>query len=188
MTKKIILLLVEGPTDEDALALVYSKLVREHDLEFDVLHTDITAGEDMTVKYIADRIQAEVAEYLQKHPYIVKEDILKVVQIIDTDGAFIPTSQIRQSDTGKTEYFDTYIAAKNKDRLIRRNISKRRIVYHLMKSEEVADFPYEIYYFSRNLEHVLHDISEDLDDDEKEDLAYEIAVQRPSGGISSVFV
>ena len=140
MTKKIILFLVEGPTDEDALALVYSKLVREHDLEFDVLHTDITAGEDMTVKYIADRIQAEVAEYLHKHPYIVKEDILKVVQIIDTDGAFIPTSQIRQSDTGKTEYFDTYIAAKNKDRLIRRNISKRRIVYHLMKSEEVADF------------------------------------------------
>ena len=130
MTKKIILLLVEGPTDEDALALVYSKLVREHDLEFDVLHTDITAGEDMTVKYIAERIQAEVAEYLRKHPYIVKEDILKVVQIIDTDGAFIPTSQIRQSDTGKTEYFDTYIAAKNKDRLIRRNISKRRIVYH----------------------------------------------------------
>ena len=177
MTKKIILLLVEGPTDEDALALVYSKLVREHDLEFDVLHTDITAGEDMTVKYIADRIQAEVAEYLRKHPYIVKEDILKVVQIIDTDGAFIPTSQIRQSDTGKTEYFDTYIAAKNKDRLIRRNISKRRIVYHLMKSEEVAGFPYEIYYFSRNLEHVLHDISEDLDDDAKEDLAYEIAMR-----------
>ena len=135
MTKKIILFLVEGPTDEDALALVYSKLVREHDLEFDVLHTDITAGEDMTVKYIADWIQAEVAEYLRRHPYIVKEDILKVVQIIDTDGAFIPTSQICQSDTGKTEYFDTYIAAKNKDRLIRRNISKRRIVYHLMKSE-----------------------------------------------------
>ena len=158
MTKKIILLLVEGPTDEDALALVYSKLVREHDLEFDVLHTDITAGEDMTVKYIADRIRAEGAEYLRKHPYIIKEDILKVVQIIDTDGAFIPASQVRQSDTGKTEYSDTYIAAKNKDRLIRRNISKRRIVYHLMKSEEVADFPYEIYYFSRNLEHVLHDI------------------------------
>ncbi len=147
MTKKIILFLVEGPTDEDALALVYSKLVREHDLEFDVLHTDITAGEDMTVKYIADWIQAEVAEYMRRHPYIVKEDILKVVQIIDTDGAFIPTSQICQSDTGKTEYFDTYIAAKNKDRLIRRNISKRRIVYHLMKSEEVAGFSYEIYYF-----------------------------------------
>lgn len=162
MTKKIILLLVEGPTDEDALALVYSKLVREHDLEFDVLHTDITAGEDMTVKYIEERIQKEVMEYLRKHPYIEKDDILKVVQIIDTDGAFIPAAQVQQSETGKTEYFETHIAARNKDRLIRRNISKRRIVYHLMKSEEVAGFPYEIYYFSRNMEHVLHDISEDL--------------------------
>ena len=46
-----------------------------------------------------------------------------------------------------------------------------------MKSEEVAGFSYEIYYFSRNLEHVLHDISEDLDDDAKEDLAYEIAMR-----------
>lgn len=43
MTKKIILLLVEGPTDEDTLALIFSKLVKEHDLEFAVLHTDITA-------------------------------------------------------------------------------------------------------------------------------------------------
>lgn len=177
MTKKIILLLVEGPTDEDALALVYSKLVQEHDLEFDVLHTDITAGEDMTVKYIEERIQKEVTEYLRKHPYIEKDDILKVVQIIDTDGAFISASHVHQSETGKTEYFETHIAARNKDRMIRRNISKRRIVYHLMKSEEVADFSYEIYYFSRNMEHVLHDISEDLDDDVKEDLAYEIAMR-----------
>ncbi len=177
MTKKIILLLVEGPTDEDALALVYSKLVREHDLEFDVLHTDITAGEDMTVKYIESRIQKEVTEYLRKHPYIEKGDILKVVQIIDTDGAFIPASQVLQSETGKTEYFETHIAARNKDRLIRRNISKRQIVYHLMRSGAVSEFPYEIYYFSRNLEHVLHDIPDALDDDRKEDLAYENAMR-----------
>lgn len=45
MTKKIILFLVEGPTDEDALAAVFTKLINEHDLEFDVLHTDITADE-----------------------------------------------------------------------------------------------------------------------------------------------
>ena len=35
--------------------------------------------------------------------------------------------------------------------------------------------PYEIYYFSRNIEHVLHNIEDDLTDDEKESLAYEIA-------------
>lgn len=38
-------------------------------------------------------------------------------------------------------------------------------------------YPYEIYYFSRNLEHVLHNISEDLSDEEKEDLAFETAMR-----------
>lgn len=72
---------------------------------------------------------------------------------------------------------DTYISAKNRDRLIRRNISKRNIVYKLVHSEEIAGFLYEIYYFSRNIEHVLHNIAEDLSDEEKEDLAFEMADQ-----------
>ena len=38
MTKKVILFLVEGPTDEDALAVIFTKLVNNHDIEFDVLH------------------------------------------------------------------------------------------------------------------------------------------------------
>lgn len=175
MTKKIILLLVEGPTDEEALALVYSKLVKEHDIEFDVLHTDITADENMTAKYIKERIKKEIFGYLRKNPFIKKKDILKVVQIIDTDGAFVPSSFVRQSDAGKTEYFETYISAKNLNRLVRRNISKRSIVHLLVQSEEVAGFPYEIYYFSRNIEHVLHNIEKDLTDDEKESMAYEVA-------------
>lgn len=177
MTDKIILFLVEGPTDEDTLALIYSKLVKGHDIKFEVLHTDITADEEMTVKYIEKRIKEVVDIYLNKNPFIKKSDILKVIQIIDTDGAFVPSAFVKQSDTGKTEYFDTYISAKNKDRLIRRNISKRSIVYKLVHSENIAGFPYEIYYFSRNIEHVLHNIAEDLTDEEKEDLAFEIADQ-----------
>ena len=59
MTKKVILFLVEGPTDEDALAVIFTKLVN---IEFDVLHTDITADEDMTVKYIEERIDGKRTE------------------------------------------------------------------------------------------------------------------------------
>lgn len=178
MSKKVILLMVEGITDEDALALVFSKIAKEHELEFDVLRTDITAKDDITVKYIDEIIKKEVDLYFKKNPFIEKEDILKIVQIIDTDGAFISSSQIKQSTNDKTEYYDNYIGAKNKDRLIRRNISKRKIVYHLSRISELPDsFPYEIYYFSRNLEHVLHNISKDLTDDEKEDLAFEVADQ-----------
>ena len=89
MTKKVILFLVEGPTDEDALAVIFTKLVNDHDIEFDVLHTDITADENMTVKYIEERIDKEIQKYLLKNPFIVADDILKVIQIIDTDGALI---------------------------------------------------------------------------------------------------
>ena len=103
MTKKVILFLVEGPTDEDALAVIFTKLVNDHDIEFDVLHTDITADENMTVKYIEERIDKEIQKYLLKNPFIVADDILKVIQIIDTDGAFIPPSLVRQSENGKTE-------------------------------------------------------------------------------------
>lgn len=35
MTDKIILFLVEGPTDEDALALIYSRIVKKHDIKSD---------------------------------------------------------------------------------------------------------------------------------------------------------
>ena len=66
MTKKIILFLVEGPTDEDALAAIFTKLVAEHDIEFDVLHTDITADEGMTAKYIEKKIKEEICKYLRK--------------------------------------------------------------------------------------------------------------------------
>ena len=31
MTKKVILFLVEGPTDEDALAFIFTKLVNNHE-------------------------------------------------------------------------------------------------------------------------------------------------------------
>lgn len=101
MDKKIILLLVEGPTDEEALALIYSKLVNKHDLVFDVLHTDITADEGMTAKYIEEKILLEVEKYLIKNPFLHREDILKLVQIIDTDGAFVSSSHIKQSQSGK---------------------------------------------------------------------------------------
>lgn len=177
MAKKLILILVEGPTDEDALALVCSNIVKAHDLKFDVLHTDITAEETMTVKYIEEHIRNVIDVYLQKNLFIKESDILKVVQLIDTDGAFVQPAQVRQSALGKTEYFETYIEAKNKDRLIRRNLSKRKIVHHLVHSEKIAGFEYEIYYFSRNMEHVLHNIARDLTDEEKEDLAFKIADQ-----------
>lgn len=176
MTKKIILLLVEGPTDQDALGLVFSRLVRGVEMKFDVIHGDMTSDESIGVKHIECAIAGKVDQYLRKHPFIKRNDILKVVQIVDTDGAFVPNSQVMKSDSGLTEYTDTCIKAKNKDRMIRRNIRKRSIIHHLIQLEKLSmGFSYEVYYFSRNLEHVLHNIIADLRDEEKENFAFKVA-------------
>lgn len=178
MTKKLILVLVEGRTDKDALALVFQKILKQHDIDFEIVRTDMTADENMTAKYIVRRIEEEVNAYLSRNPFIEKSDILKVVQLIDTDGAFVDSRYVFPSDNGETSYSDNKIMAKDRNRLIRRNISKRNIVYQLSRMECLADkYPYEIYYFSRNLEHVLHNLSGNLSNEEKEELAFETAVK-----------
>lgn len=121
MTKKIILVLVEGQTDQDTLAVVFTRLVENQDVEFEVIRTDLTAKEEMTAKYIEVAIEKEIEKYFRRNPYLEQGDILKVVQLIDTDGAFVPASMVRQSKNRLTEYHEDFIAAKDKDRLIRRN-------------------------------------------------------------------
>ena len=169
---------MEGRTDKDALALIFQKILKSQNIDFEIVRTDMTSDENMTTKYIVQRLEKEVKYYLQRNPFIKKSDIWKVVQLIDTDGAFVDTRYVVASDNGETSYSDSEIMAKDRDRLIRRNISKRQIVYQLFRMDHLADkYLYEIYYFSRNLEHVLHNLSNNLSDEEKEDLAFETAVK-----------
>ena len=137
MGSKLILVLVEGPTDRDALGLVFSRLAGEQAVVFDVLHTDLTAKEELTAKYIEERMEEEIGRYLNRNPFIRRQDIGKVVQLIDTDGAFVPADRVVQGQ-GETEYTEACIFAKDRDRMIRRNISKRGIVYRLCRRQKTA--------------------------------------------------
>lgn len=76
MTKKIILVLVEGQTDQDTLAVVFTRLVQNQDVEFEVIRTDLTAQDKMTAKYIEAAIREEIDKYFRKNPYLIQEDIL----------------------------------------------------------------------------------------------------------------
>lgn len=178
MTKKLILVLVEGRTDKAALALVFQKILKLQNIDFEIVRTDMTADENMTPKYIVQRLEKEVNDYLRRNSFIKKSDIWKVIQLIDTDGAFVDTRHIVESEDGVTSYSDSQIMAKDRDHLIRRNISKRKIVYRLFTMDRLAGkYIYEIYYFSRNLEHVLHNLSNNLSDKEKDDLAFKTAIK-----------
>lgn len=179
--RKIVFFLVEGKSDMSALERIFDVIYDKYEIEFKILHGDITADERIPIKDIEQLLLKQVDLYLQNHEEIEVTDILKVIQIIDTDGAFIPPEKVKQSSDGKTSYTDEYIFAKNRERLIARNIRKREIVYKLRKSQYMEarvegtfyKMDYQVYFMSRNLEHALYGYEGDYTDEEKEDFAFE---------------
>lgn len=91
-----------------------------------------------------------------------KEDIVAVLQIIDTDGVFIRDENIviNNNQEMATVYNENEITVKNKDQrefIIERNQERKRNINMMNSVESVikGKIPYQIYYMSRHLEHVV---------------------------------
>lgn len=183
--KKIVLFLVEGTSDIEALENNFEEIYEKYNIEFKPLKCDITADESSTRRNIESLLMKKVDEFLSRHLEIREDDILGVVQIVDMDGAGIPSENIKQSENNKTTYTEQFIFAKDKTRLVARNLRKRSILCYLKEKEFLEKFnkdgeceyrlKYHIYYFSRNLEHALYGKSEEYTKEEKEEFAMEFA-------------
>lgn len=169
--KKIVLFLVEGKSDDVALGSIMKRLYNEHKVRFRYIRTDITSDDNVLVKEIEDKVFEIVEQYRERNS-LEKDDIVKVIQLSDTDGAFVNAKYIKESECGKTIYYEEWIEAKDKSRLIARNMKKTQKINILRKIERLKEiYDYNIFFMSRNLEHVLFDKCEELSDDEKEDLS-----------------
>ncbi|MGL6219502.1 MAG: hypothetical protein ACRC36_15805 [Lacrimispora sphenoides] len=165
-TKKVILFIVEGPTDEETLSPVLKKAFQREDVRFHVVHGDMTSNWSVSgnnaVKTVNEHIEVERKRY-----GFNKKDILKVIHLVDIDGAFIPADKVVKSTTGTIRYFDDRIESADPEGVIDRNSRKSQVLYRLSTADAVGKIPYSIFYFSRNLEHVLHNNQGNLTDDEK---------------------
>jgi len=99
--------------------------------------------------------------------------LLQVVHLMDTDGTFVPESAILEdSSASGFQYTTTTITAPTKDSVRKRNATKSRNKLLLATmGTTYKSIPYEAYYCSRNLEHVLFDIEKDCTTREKLKLA-----------------
>lgn len=183
--KKVVLFIVEGPSEETALEPLFKQLFDRKLVQFHVTHCDITSdrqSQARTIKSAAGDCIKAVRERYRYKP----GDFLRVIQIIDTDGAFIPDECVRNimaDGGGKTLiYTETGIEAINPDKIIQRNQRKRANVSVLYTASKISNIPYSMYYFSRNMEHVLHGDAGDPSDDEKRDYA-EAFAERYEGDI-----
>lgn len=169
--KKVIFVIVEGPTDEDALSSILKAIFSSAEVHFHVIHGDITTEDAISGSNAKSHVAKRVAAEMEKYAYKVS-DILQIVHLIDTDGAFIPDELVKERKEKGVQYFKDHIETGEVKYIQNRNQKKSSVVASLCATGKLkAGIPYSIYYFSRNMEHVLHNVATELTDDQKVELA-----------------
>lgn len=184
-TKKICLFIVEGAADEYSLALplqnIFDKYYKQKNVEFHITYGDVTSKNGITPQNIVSRIGKFVKDFLEKN-HLQKKDICQVVQIVDMDGAFIEDSCVVYDATQKFPRYPFYdndkIFVKSEEKismLQTRNHQKVKNLNKIMSlSMIMTNIPYDVYYFSCNMDHVMQNEA-NMDDTKKVDEAEKFA-------------
>lgn len=156
--KKILLFIVEGQTDETCLSTVLSRIFSSSQVQFQIVHGDILVQDFPS----SDKIIAGVHKQISNFCGTIyrKSDICKVVHLADMDGVFIPDEAVVEHHGLPAEEYPKYteeqIQTPNPQGIVRRNHCKRQNINRLSTVGKISGIPYSFYYFSSNLDHVLH--------------------------------
>lgn len=173
--KKIIFVIVEGPSDEEALGAILSRLYESNEVYVHITHGDITSEFiESPSENIFTRVASEVDGYAKSNHY-EKIHFKEILHIVDTDGTFIPNANITEDlSAEKPLYSLSEIRTKNKAGIEERNKRKGNNISKLCSRKEIWGIPYRVYYMSCNLDHVLYD-KLNSSDEEKEADAFSFA-------------
>lgn len=166
--KRIVFVIVEGVTDDDALSGILSRWFDKNKVFFYVMRCDITTQRGVHSGNILSRITDEIKKYA-KNNSVSRIHFQQIIHISDTDGAFITDERIIEDESQNRAYYSTEdIRCKNRLDIIKRNQQKRENLAKLSSTKEIWKIiPYRIYYMSCNLDHVLYN-KLNTSDEEKE--------------------
>jgi hypothetical protein len=173
--KKIVLFLVEGKSDREllqaAISSLYERINDEIVVYFPLICDDnLEKGGDVTSEFgakpsnIESRIYDRFLRNFFDREKIMPKDIIEVIQIIDTDGVFIPESSIEENPNPLGlpgfYYANDRIITENPQYAIDRNRRKSENVKYLVSLDKIKikqkSVKYGVYYFSCNLDHYFH--------------------------------
>ena len=119
MSKKIVLLIVEGITEDIALRGVLSEIFNDNRIEFCLVRTDITTREDIRPNNIKKELGNIVKNFLGKT--FRETDLQEVIHLVDTDGVYIPEANIEEDVTLNSFVYSTdKIKAKDINKVVER--------------------------------------------------------------------
>lgn len=172
--KKVIVFIAEGPSDEAALGTIMKEYFSNNEIQFVVVHGDITLQDYVSPESILTKINDQIENVKRKYRYN-QDDFTKIIHITDMDGVYIPDTDVKKAEVTSIQYYADHIEAPNAEVAATRNRRKGDILYKLRKSGKVHDIPYRIYFNSCNLEHVLYNELKDFSNEEKQELSDEFA-------------
>lgn len=182
LDKKIVLLIVEGPSDQDALEAVFAKIFESNAVRVHVVHEDITTKRIYKNSNIIIEINKIINQFVNDN-HLKRREIQQVIHIVDMDGAYIPDSAVVLDislDQGDEETYIMYelstIRTNKPDSIIFRNHIKRERIDSITHVREIAKTPYQVYYMSYCLDHVLYN-KLNSSDEEKDHDSTEFAIR-----------
>lgn len=154
--KKIVFVIVEGASDDEALGVILSRIYDKNMVYVHIMHCDITTEFSSNSSNIVSKIGNLVRKYARDNPF-KQSDFSQIIHIADMDGAYIPNENIIEDITEKeTSYHITEIRTNNKSGIENRNCRKRENLDRLASTPAIWKIPYRIYYMSCNLDHALY--------------------------------
>lgn len=152
---KIILFIVEGASDETAFGAV-KKISKKNKIKFKITHGDITSKKGVNSQNCIIKLNDHINLFC-KETKLKVSDIIRLVHIVDMDGAYIQQSDIKLDQKAiKFIYEDECIKASSIEKVASRNKTKKSVLEKLLITPAIRKIPYEIYYMSCELEHVLY--------------------------------
>ena len=171
--KKVIAVIVEGPSDENAIGGILKEHFSSEEVQFAVVHGDITSNDNTTCENVLNKINDLIDGIRGKYGYNW-EDFIRVIHIADTDGVFAKDC-VQKADVDSIQYFEDHMETSNVDATEKRNAHKSEIMFKLYSTGNIHKIRYRLYFNSCNLEHVLYNELKDFSDDEKEELSDDFA-------------
>lgn len=170
--KKILFFIVEGASDSSAVASALEKIFNSQRVTVRIVGGDITSEKSTTPQNIISKLVAEIKNEMGKG--FTAKDFAEVIQLVDTDGVFIPDENVREGHPD-IFYGEDEIVCKDKEKIIERNKRKSLILNKLISMPKIwKTIPYSVYFFSSNLDHVLHNNS-NLPREDKDPMATDFA-------------
>lgn len=155
--KKIVLFIVEGISDKESLELLLTELIEDNNqVIFELTHGDITSHGSTNGSNIKNKI-VDIIKGGGKRKF-KPTDYKEIIHLVDMDGAFISEDNIYlDKSLDKFIYNNEGIYANNIENVIIRNKRKQDVLNVLSSTNIIYNsIPYRTFYFSTNLEHVLH--------------------------------